>query len=305
MWPARSYKTSSSSTRPFTTSRDKSDNTCIELAVTILNNTQAAKVSKKIQEVGLQRSGISEKPSSSTVSINEQPSAVEAPFSLVGEITLTMSPENDITSVKVQHCKLTNIDLQCIFRCVSASVKITGLTFYNCSITGQEFDSVDLILMVETSLLKSLTFDYMNLEGFRVCVKDLIRPVGTLQHLSLRGNRIDDQTMTEIAERLKTNVSLTSLNLFHNCIGPVGVSELAAALSQNHTLTSLSLGKNCISDDGAIALLTALGKHNLSSQDAFVLKKKSLMEGHKTFEMNSRLSTASSKYDHSCFYLTI
>jgi Ran GTPase-activating protein (RanGAP) involved in mRNA processing and transport len=61
-----------------------------------------------------------------------------------------------------------------------------------------------------------------------------------------------------VAEALKTNSILTTLNLEGNKIGPADATALAGALKTNMTLASLRLEANRIGDDGARALADAL-----------------------------------------------
>ena len=61
-----------------------------------------------------------------------------------------------------------------------------------------------------------------------------------------------------LAEALKTNATLTVLNLRDNNIGPEGAIALADALKINTTLTYLSLWNNTIGPERAIALAEAL-----------------------------------------------
>ena len=56
---------------------------------------------------------------------------------------------------------------------------------------------------------------------------------------------------------LRTNTTLTSLNLINNDIGAAGATALATALQTNTTLTSLDLKRNRIGDAAAVALLSA------------------------------------------------
>jgi hypothetical protein len=61
-----------------------------------------------------------------------------------------------------------------------------------------------------------------------------------------------------LAEALRTNTSLTTLELYNNQIGDAGAVALAEALRTNTSLTTLNLSGNQIGDAGAVALAIAL-----------------------------------------------
>ncbi|KAG0042607.1 hypothetical protein BGZ83_000255 [Gryganskiella cystojenkinii] len=69
---------------------------------------------------------------------------------------------------------------------------------------------------------------------------------------------IGEKVVRVLAEALKTNTFLTSLNLGSNSIGESGAQALGEALKTNTFLTSLSLGRNSIGDSGAQSLGEAL-----------------------------------------------
>ena len=66
-----------------------------------------------------------------------------------------------------------------------------------------------------------------------------------------------------LAESLKYNKSLTTLNLNHNEIGDCGAAALGECLKYNKSLTTLYLNRTKIGDEGATALGECL-KHNKS-----------------------------------------
>lgn len=63
--------------------------------------------------------------------------------------------------------------------------------------------------------------------------------------LSLSGKvNIGAEGAASLAESLKVNSTLTTLNLFNNGIGDMGAADVAEALLVNTALTALHLGKN-------------------------------------------------------------
>ena len=76
----------------------------------------------------------------------------------------------------------------------------------------------------------------------------------SLTTLDLRLNNIGDDGAAALAECLKHNTSLTTLYLHGNGIGDDGVAALAECLKYNKSLTTLDFCGNVIGDAGAVAL---------------------------------------------------
>jgi hypothetical protein len=66
-----------------------------------------------------------------------------------------------------------------------------------------------------------------------------------------------------LADALKSNTSVTSINLNNNTIGYVGASALADALKVNTSVTVIGLSRNAIGGEGASALADALKVNTL------------------------------------------
>ena len=67
-------------------------------------------------------------------------------------------------------------------------------------------------------------------------------------------NSIGDNGAVALSEALKTNLTLTSLELRNNKIGDNGAVALSEALKINPTLTTLDLHSNSIGPNGVQAL---------------------------------------------------
>ncbi|KAG0368302.1 hypothetical protein BGX24_002878 [Mortierella sp. AD032] len=92
---------------------------------------------------------------------------------------------------------------------------------------------------------------------------EILKTNSTLTTLELKSNWIGDNGAVALAEALKTNSTLTTLDLSGkgtggNGIGGNGAVALSEALKTNSTLTSLNLYSNSIGDKGAVALSEAL-----------------------------------------------
>ncbi|KJE97587.1 hypothetical protein, variant [Capsaspora owczarzaki ATCC 30864] len=78
------------------------------------------------------------------------------------------------------------------------------------------------------------------------------------RRLDLDRIRIGGAEAQAIAEALKVNTKLTSLNLWSNQLGEAGAQAIAVALKVNKTLTALDLQLNQLGDAGAQAIAEAL-----------------------------------------------
>ena len=95
------------------------------------------------------------------------------------------------------------------------------------------------------------------------CVReaDLARELGSsleLQTLRFRHSAINAADAVVLADVLKSNTTVTKLDLFDNDIGEAGAAGLAEALKSNTTLTVLELSSNGIGNAGAAGLAEAL-----------------------------------------------
>ncbi|KAG0253244.1 hypothetical protein BGZ95_006382, partial [Linnemannia exigua] len=91
-----------------------------------------------------------------------------------------------------------------------------------------------------------------------VPLADALKTNSTLTALDLQDNKIGSREAQIISEALKTNSTLITLHLGNNMIGDNGAQSLSMALKINSTLATLDLKGNSIRDVGAKALSEAL-----------------------------------------------
>ncbi|KAF9390109.1 hypothetical protein CPB97_009911 [Podila verticillata] len=87
---------------------------------------------------------------------------------------------------------------------------------------------------------------------------EALKTNSTLTTLDLQINKIGDKGAQELAETLKINSTLTTLDLQGNSIGGHGAQALSEALKINSTLTTLEFQDNKIGDNGAQELAETL-----------------------------------------------
>ena len=96
--------------------------------------------------------------------------------------------------------------------------------------------------------------------GTRFLMEGLAKNTSTaLEILDLSWNAIGPEGAKQVAEVLKENSKLTSVNLEGNQIGNIGCESLAKALKYNFSLKELILTNNHIETQGAFSLAMALG----------------------------------------------
>ena len=101
-----------------------------------------------------------------------------------------------------------------------------------------------------------------------------LRHNSRLMTLDLSNNSVSDAGATAVAKALHHNSTLWQLDLSNNSVSDTGATAVAQALRHNSTLRELDLSNNSVSDAGATALAQALhhnsrlGGLNLSGNDA-------------------------------------
>ncbi|KAF8946564.1 hypothetical protein BGZ47_000162 [Haplosporangium gracile] len=87
---------------------------------------------------------------------------------------------------------------------------------------------------------------------------EALKTNSTLTTLDLQHNKVGPHEVQAMAEALRTNSTLITLHLGSNVIGDSGAQSLSAVLKMNSTLITLNLDHNSIGDEGAQALSEVL-----------------------------------------------
>ena len=91
-----------------------------------------------------------------------------------------------------------------------------------------------------------------------ITIAEALKVNAVLNTLNLWGNGIGDEGATALAEGLKVNAVLKKLFLYDNHIGDAGAAAIGEGLKFNAVLNNLDIGYNKIGDTGAAALGEAL-----------------------------------------------
>ncbi|XP_044869680.1 NACHT, LRR and PYD domains-containing protein 12-like isoform X1 [Mauremys mutica] len=126
--------------------------------------------------------------------------------------------------LKHPHCKLQKLDLE------------------SCRITDAGCGDLADVLSTSQSLTElNLSDNYLGDAGVRLMCQGLKHPTCTLQRLDLQVCFFTDTGCGDLATVLRTNQSLTELDLGYNKLGDAGVKLLCEGLKQNCKLQSLKL----------------------------------------------------------------
>jgi len=91
-----------------------------------------------------------------------------------------------------------------------------------------------------------------------IALAEALKSNRTITNVNLGWNSIGIKGAIALAEALKVNKTIKEINLWHNSIGDEGALALAEALKANNTIEKINLGANSIGDEGATAIARAL-----------------------------------------------
>lgn len=110
-----------------------------------------------------------------------------------------------------------------------------------------------------TSLKLANNLSHWNEQGdrFGLALAPILATSKTITHVDLHKNNLHEKSISALAEALKHNKSIISLNL-EDCYARKSAKDLGDALKENNTLTWLNVNVNQIADEEAKHLLECL-----------------------------------------------
>ncbi|KAI8902218.1 hypothetical protein BC833DRAFT_521338, partial [Globomyces pollinis-pini] len=185
--------------------------------------------------------------------------------------------EDILYRIQIRGWKVSIPALDAINSLIPTLSTLVCLNLWNCGLTESHFPII-LSIMANGNIRK-LCLDQNPLvpEGN---YSSLLGEDSILKSFSLRGNNITDIGAKLLAAALKTNRTLTSLDLFNNRINKYGAEAFAEVL----LFPMLSFGRNNIGDEGALFLAKALANYPLSP-DEIQLRKKQMTENDRQKEV--------------------
>lgn len=151
----------------------------------------------------------------------------------------------------------------------NTTIKVLDLseTAINCvDLENQEWIKIILTALTHNSNLTSINLASGLRNNEAQCIAEWLKYNKILISINLENNSIKAEGALAIAEALKTNQTLRVLELGNNVIKDKGTRELAEAIRLNKSLTALGLNQNKIKGDGTKALVKLLQENkNLTS----------------------------------------
>jgi Ran GTPase-activating protein (RanGAP) involved in mRNA processing and transport len=169
----------------------------------------------------------------------------------VQALTEALKTNTVLTSLDLSDNRLGDAGVQALTEALKTNTVLTSLDLSDNRLgdAGKRSRGVINAYLVRNRMQKDSTLTYLNLNnqlgaaGVQALAA-VLKTNTTLTSLDLDSNQLGDTGAQALTEALKTNTTLTSLDLSGNQLGDVGVQALAEALKTNTTLTRLNLGNN-------------------------------------------------------------
>jgi hypothetical protein len=120
-------------------------------------------------------------------------------------------------------------------------------------------EKLNQVQVLSTLLPKCCAIDAhtLGIDGVKA-LADALKVNSTITSINLSYNNVDVDGAKALADALKVNSTITSIDLSDNNVGDDGAKALADAIKVNSTITSINLRYSDVGDDGAKALADAL-----------------------------------------------
>jgi hypothetical protein len=119
-------------------------------------------------------------------------------------------------------------------------------------------EKLNQIQVLSTLLPKCCAIDAhtLGIDGVKA-LADALKVNSTITSIDLSYNNVGDDGAKALADVLKVNSTTTSIDLSYNNVDVAGAKALADALKVNSAITTIDLTYNSVGDDGAKALADA------------------------------------------------
>eukprot|EP01105_Mastigella_eilhardi_P015983 TRINITY_DN3664_c0_g1_i1.p1 TRINITY_DN3664_c0_g1~~TRINITY_DN3664_c0_g1_i1.p1 ORF type:complete len:482 (-),score=118.16 TRINITY_DN3664_c0_g1_i1:865-2253(-) len=186
-----------------------------------------------------------EPPADETVSI----SGYEVDSGTASAVALALRASRTLTSLSFWGSSMSPASARAILDAAGCSTGLLSVALDVTAVPLQMPQEVqpqlpDVSAPAQLQLLHLLPVQTKTLDWSGCALGSFATPACHVQHLSLRGNNLGDAQAKVIAELLKANTSLQTLDMWDNAIGDEGAFAIAGSLKINTTLVTLSLSRN-------------------------------------------------------------
>lgn len=181
--------------------------------------------------------------------------------------------DNSSEFIRISNCKIDCCSMRALILAFNApGSKISEIIFHNCELENSNI--IDLsIALVKLGFILTLKFEYMNLEGLEVGLKNLLlNPAISFEYLSFRGSSVNHAIVQLLSRFLSLNFTVKYLNLSQTRLNDDFIIELLKSLRLNPSLSRLSVSNNSITGSFIKHLPPLLLGTNASADDITFLK---------------------------------
>ena len=161
-----------------------------------------------------------------------------------------------------------------IIHSLKQNIPVTKLKLWSNKISVEQIIALANALKINKTLkiieLDSIQFGYKNSQGSydgAKAIADALKTNTTLTEINLNNNNIEDEGVKVIAEMLKNNNTLRILILEDNEFGVEGAKAIAEALKENRSLIKLNIQQNLTLGNEGIKLLADALKTNTTLKE--------------------------------------
>ncbi|GMF37204.1 unnamed protein product [Phytophthora fragariaefolia] len=144
----------------------------------------------------------------------------------------------------------------------NAEARVKELNVTDVGISGAGLDCVAALVEKESCSLATLQVSFNALETASDKFFDALKTNKSLTKLQMKECKLTDEHVAALAAALKINSTLVEVDLSDNELTQASCAALANGLRENKTLKVLRLGNNKCQDEGAVLLADVLAAHN-------------------------------------------